>query len=164
MRTLIWRSIDDTKAVDTHFVYSNVTCFSNQPSHPLSSLWSALSQYQQHINSRGLIVISAHGSFFDSPLNDSRLDQSKARRRTTLPPWTTQRPLADKYDSEQTCKFPILDPFDASIMPFVRHPSPLKCRRVNEFVCATGNTSSTRNTSEIGCIHFSCTNGGYNRN
>ncbi|CAD5218426.1 unnamed protein product [Bursaphelenchus okinawaensis] len=34
------------------------------------------------------------------------------------------------YDTSQTCRFPIIDPFDPSILSYVRHPTELKCAKV----------------------------------
>uniref|UniRef100_A0A914ELU3 Uncharacterized protein n=1 Tax=Acrobeloides nanus TaxID=290746 RepID=A0A914ELU3_9BILA len=35
--------------------------------------------------------------------------------------------IESTYSSEQTCHFPILDPFDSSITKFIQHPEPLRC-------------------------------------
>lgn len=34
------------------------------------------------------------------------------------------------YDRDQACQFPVLDPFDPSILPYVKHPFPIYCQRV----------------------------------
>lgn len=44
------------------------------------------------------------------------------------------------YDSNQTCKFPLLNPYDPSILPYVKHPFQIYCQNVQpEFTFAKGN-------------------------
>lgn len=80
-------------------------------------------RYQSQFLS-SLVIVKGVGSY---EFNDNHTT-------TRLPRATTARPIADRYESEQTCQFPILDPFDKSLLPYVEHPKPLQCRKVQPYL------------------------------